>query len=116
MIPLTKAELKRFFDRYLKGENNGWEETPKVRISIPDPGIRTRLTVLSRLFLHPVMSISSFISLGVLTVNFTVRETVSRFTRLRGCHLLLPIDHEAELIGYSKLHLYVEADGRMTWT
>jgi hypothetical protein len=27
-------ELDRFFARYLKGEENGWELTPKVRVSM----------------------------------------------------------------------------------
>ena len=30
----AKAELSLFFDRYLKGKQNGWEDTPKVRTSI----------------------------------------------------------------------------------
>lgn len=33
-MPEHMHELKRFFDRYLKGEENGWETTPKVRISL----------------------------------------------------------------------------------
>ena len=31
-------ELERFFDRYLKEENNGWELTPTVRIEVQDTG------------------------------------------------------------------------------
>lgn len=30
----TNDELQRFFDHYTKGIENGWEETPRVRISI----------------------------------------------------------------------------------
>ena len=29
-------DLRRFFDRYLKDEDNGWEQTPRVRYSILD--------------------------------------------------------------------------------
>ena len=29
-------DLRRFFDHYLKGEDNGWEETPRVRYSVLD--------------------------------------------------------------------------------
>jgi len=29
-------DLKRFFDRYLKGIRNGWESTPRVRIDVMD--------------------------------------------------------------------------------
>ena len=31
-------DLRRFFDRYLKGIDNGWEATPRVRLSVLDPG------------------------------------------------------------------------------
>lgn len=31
-------DLRRFFDRYLKDVENGWEDTPRVRLSILDPG------------------------------------------------------------------------------
>ena len=29
-------DLRRFFDHYLKGEDNGWEQTPRVRYSVLD--------------------------------------------------------------------------------
>lgn len=36
--PENVEDLRRFFDRYLKGVENGWEDTPEVRLSILDPG------------------------------------------------------------------------------
>ncbi|AEO69966.1 uncharacterized protein THITE_2091470 [Thermothielavioides terrestris NRRL 8126] len=32
--PQAKAELLQFFGRYLKGEDNGWEQTPRVRMAV----------------------------------------------------------------------------------
>ncbi|KAL2128963.1 hypothetical protein VTI74DRAFT_8402 [Chaetomium olivicolor] len=32
--PQAKAEIFQFFGRYLKGEDNGWEKTPKVRMAV----------------------------------------------------------------------------------
>lgn len=32
------GELKQFFDHYLKGLDNGWEKTPRVRVGLLDPG------------------------------------------------------------------------------
>ncbi|WP_196768103.1 hypothetical protein, partial [Streptobacillus moniliformis] len=29
-------DLRRFFDHYLKGDDNGWEQTPRVRYSLLD--------------------------------------------------------------------------------
>ncbi len=31
-------DLRRFFDHYLKGVDNGWETTPRVRMSVLNPG------------------------------------------------------------------------------
>ena len=36
--PEHMDDLRRFFDRYLKGEDNGWESTPRVRLSLLNPG------------------------------------------------------------------------------
>ncbi|KAK8074155.1 hypothetical protein PG994_005054 [Apiospora phragmitis] len=32
--PQAKTELMQFFDHFLKGEDNGWEKTPKVRMAV----------------------------------------------------------------------------------
>jgi uncharacterized protein len=34
--PTSRADLKRFFDRYLKDISYDWEQTPKVRLSLLD--------------------------------------------------------------------------------
>ncbi|MFJ3673522.1 CocE/NonD family hydrolase [Streptomyces sp. NPDC090106] len=36
--PESIADLRRFFDRYLKDEDNSWESTPPVRYAVLDPG------------------------------------------------------------------------------
>ncbi|MET0343408.1 MAG: CocE/NonD family hydrolase [Polyangiales bacterium] len=36
--PENEKDLLRFFDHYLKGSDNGWEQTPRVRVSPMDPG------------------------------------------------------------------------------
>ena len=33
-LPEYVAMQKRFFDRYLKGIENGWEDEPKVQIAV----------------------------------------------------------------------------------
>lgn len=35
--PKYRDELRDFYDHYLKGLDNGWEKTPKARVSILDP-------------------------------------------------------------------------------
>lgn len=34
VVKESRDELAQFFGHYLKGENNGWEKTPKVRMSV----------------------------------------------------------------------------------
>lgn len=36
--PASKEDLRRFFDRYLRGIDNAWEKTPPVRMAVLDPG------------------------------------------------------------------------------
>jgi hypothetical protein len=38
-LPEYVSDLRRFFDRYLKDDDNGWETTPQVRIALFDPGL-----------------------------------------------------------------------------
>ena len=35
--PKYRDELRDFYNHYLRGEDNGWEKTPKVRLSLLDP-------------------------------------------------------------------------------
>ncbi len=36
--PESVEDLRKFFDYYMKGIDNGWPDTPKVRMSVLDPG------------------------------------------------------------------------------
>jgi len=36
--PKYADDLRKFFDYYMKGTENGWKDTPHVRISVLDPG------------------------------------------------------------------------------
>lgn len=112
--PANQAELKQFFDRYLKEEDNDWEQTPRVRISVLDPGRRDEVgrVVASfpppgyehiKLHLGEASSLSPTHPQTPGTVAYAVDGGSATF--------LLPIDHEAELIGYTKLRLFVEAEG-----
>jgi predicted acyl esterase len=43
--PANEADLLKFFDHFLRGADNGWQQTPKVRMAILDPGGEDRLNV-----------------------------------------------------------------------
>jgi len=109
-------DLKRFFDRYLKGIRNGWEATPPVRIDVMDaydldfqvarperecPLARTQYQKLyldaaaARLSAEPVTVESEAVydaQEGKITFDHT-------------------FDEDVELTGYAKVRLWVEARG-----
>ena len=115
--PQNKDDLRRFFDRFLKGIDNGWQKTPRVRLSVLDPGhtdetgraaqdyppsdIRYQPLYLdaetqSLLFQHPVSeaAVSYPADDGKGKSSFTIR-----------------FNQAIELIGHLKLRLWVEARG-----
>lgn len=115
--PGNLEDLLRFFDRYLKGIRNGWETTPRVRLSVLDPGgvdqvnrsekefplARTRY---EKLFLDAAT--------GTLSPEAARRESVSRYRsedRKGQAAFTIRFTEDTELTGYLKLHLWVEADG-----
>lgn len=114
--PEKLADLRRFFDRYLKDIHNGWEETPRVRIDIMDacdvdhrqmvaekefPIARTLYKKLyldagsDQLSTEPLQEESA--------VSYDAAEGLTTFT--------YKFKEDTELTGYMKLRLWVEADG-----
>lgn len=110
-------DLRRFFDHYLKGADNGWQDTPRVRYSVHDfqGGDRVneragefppedvsdvkfyldgRTRMLSRQAPEPDIKAIYQTGSGQSLVSFTVR-----------------FDEETVLVGYPKAHLWVEAQG-----
>ena len=49
----NQEDLLRFFDRYLKGVDNGWESTPRVRMSVLDPGGEDETNIVTDSFPPP---------------------------------------------------------------
>ena len=110
-------DLRRFFDHYLKGEDNGWEKTPRVRYSVldleggdrvnqpasefpPEGVIDTKyyLDGRSRTLSTEAPSAEAAVAYDTASkpglASFTVRFT-----------------EETVLVGYPKAHLWVEAKG-----
>lgn len=108
-------DLRFFFDCYLKGLDNGWEETPKVRMAVLDPGgvdvvkraenefplARTRYQIL---YLDA--------SAGVLLPERPTEGMISyRADDDKGeAAFVFRFNTDTELTGYMKLRLWVAAD------
>lgn len=110
-------DLRRFFDHFLRGEDNGWEQTPRVRYSVldleggdrvaigadefPPAGVestRYHLDAGSR-------SLSTVPPSREATAGYAVGgdpDLVSFITRF---------EEETTLVGYPKARLWVEAEG-----
>lgn len=113
--PEGREDLHRFFDRYLRGIQNGWERTPRVRLSILDPGGTDEVnrpesefplarTQYRKLFLDAEEGKLSFnpVTQGA-TTSYKADDGRASFT--------MQFDQAQELTGYMKLHLWVETKG-----
>ncbi|MFZ0449428.1 MAG: CocE/NonD family hydrolase [Desulfatiglandaceae bacterium] len=114
--PQNLEDLRRFFDRYLKGIRNGWELTPMVRMDVMDMGeidyqlrrpekefplARTRY---EKLFLDA--------SAGQLSPEPVAQESAVSYESAKGLTTFcLKFNKDTEITGYMKLRLWVEADG-----
>lgn len=109
-------DLKRFYDHYLKGEDNGWEQTPRVRVGLLNPGGENvadqpeeayppaRMRPVN-LWLNPAA--------GTMTTEPAAAESSVRYSadRKERCKFTYTFDRTVEVIGVGKLRLWVEADG-----
>jgi predicted acyl esterase len=113
--PKNVEDLRRFFDRYLKGVENGWEKTPRAQVAVFDPGGVDQLNipksswplveteyqkfyldaVTDTLSRHPVTKASS--------VSYDAKTGQATFT--------IRFEEDTYVIGYPKLHLWVEVAG-----
>jgi uncharacterized protein len=108
-------DLRRFFDHYLKGIDNGWEQTPRVRYSVldlrggdqvgvPADAFPPDGVVSQRFYLDArSRSLSRTAPSEEVEAAYTVDSTpnaVSFITRF---------DVETVLVGYPKAHLWVQA-------
>jgi predicted acyl esterase len=111
--PVNEMDLQRFFDHYLKGRNNGWEKTPRVRMSVLDPGGSDRINIpyskwpipgtrYSRLYLDgSTHSLGSGPVSSVSEASYSAKDGQVEFT--------YRFDKDTQITGYLKAHLWVEA-------
>ncbi|HJX03260.1 MAG TPA: CocE/NonD family hydrolase, partial [Dehalococcoidia bacterium] len=109
-------DLRRFFDYYLKGEQNGWGKTPRVRLSILDPDHEDKVnhpekefplarTKYQKLFLDA--------SNNTLSTAKPKHENMTGYTADDGqgkSVFTFKFDRNTELTGYFKLKLWVQTN------
>lgn len=113
--PENVEDLRRFFDHYLKGIDNGWEQTPRVRLSVLNPGgtdIVGRAEEdfpLARTRYHKLyLSAADSVLLTTLPEQQAVSEYQSDSARHEVTYRYR-MEQPTEITGYMKLHLWVSA-------
>jgi predicted acyl esterase len=108
--PESVDYVRRFFDRFLKGERNGWERRPAVRLEIrgaaltrsapawPVPGTRLRPLYLDACS-------------GALVRTPPAEEAHVRYQPEERVGFELIFDEDTELAGSMEVRLWVQADG-----
>lgn len=113
-VPAYVADLNKFFDYYLKGVENDWKDTPKVRISVydeegkdiidrPESEFPLERTQYETLYLN-----AADMSLGreqgkelEILLDGSIVPNSLKFRKI--------FDEDTEVTGYIKLKLWVEA-------
>lgn len=113
--PENVDDLRRFFDHYLKGMDNGWEKTPKVRLSVLNPGGRDMVgraedefpltrTVYRKLYLSAADS-----TLQASLPQQEITDIYQSAAKDNKVTYRYRMDKPTEITGYMKLHLWVSA-------
>ncbi len=115
--PENQEDLRRFFDHFLKGEDNGWEETPRVRYALLDLEGGDRLAIPATEFPPSDVTETAFFLDGS-TNTLTTAESSEAVTvgydsesEEDSASFVVTFDEETAIVGYPKARLWVEADG-----
>lgn len=113
--PANLEDLKRFFDRYCKDINNGWEMTPKVRLEVMDAGIFNYQTnrpeeafPLKRTRYEKLYLDTRDASMKAEPVDAQASVAYDGNTEEVTFDYYFPED--TEITGYMKLHMWVAAE------
>ena len=113
--PENVEDLRRFFDYYLKNIDNGWEQTPKVRLSVLNPGGKNIVNRVENEFpLARTKYTKLYLSAAdsSLSTSLPQKETISSYqseSRQPKVTYRFRMTKPTEITGYMKLHLWVSA-------
>lgn len=110
-------DLRRFFDHYLKGVDNGWEQTPRVRYAVLNMAGGDRINVPAAVFPPESVTDTKYYLDGrthTLTANLPSGEGSAAYDAASTPGLVsftVRFDQATVMVGYPKAHLWVEAQG-----
>ncbi|ETS82700.1 hypothetical protein PFICI_04576 [Pestalotiopsis fici W106-1] len=109
-------DLTRFFDYFLKGIDNGWEETAPVRLAVLDPAEHDILNRATTTWPPPGQVPNKFYlaSNNSLSPTLETMEQSASYVVTGGADSIefkWTVDELVETIGYMKVRVWVEAVG-----
>ena len=110
-------DLRRFFDRYLKDMDNGWESTPRVRYAVHDFHGGDQVNVAADAFPPKgVVSTKFYLDGRTRTLKTTaptddVSAAYDVASNPNAVSFITRFEKETVMVGYPKAHLWVEARG-----
>ncbi|WP_375387903.1 CocE/NonD family hydrolase [uncultured Amnibacterium sp.] len=110
-------DLRRFFDHYLKGVDNGWERTPRVRYAVLDLQGGDRVGLPADAFPPSDVVPTRYYLDGrarTLTATAPSEEVPAAYAVGSGSDavsFITTFEQDTELVGYPKAHLRVEVRG-----
>ena len=113
----NKRDLLRFFDHYLRGRDNGWEDTPRVRYALLDLDGNDRVDIPATEFPPDDVSYVKYYldgesqALADEAPAGAVATSYDAESDREGVSFVVRFDTETELVGYPKVRLWVESDG-----
>jgi uncharacterized protein len=113
----NREDLHRFFDRYLKEDDNGWELTPRVRYSVLDLEGGDQVGVAANEFPPSGVVSTKYYLNGVsrvLSTEAPTDEVAADYdvdSNPNAVSFIAQFDQETVLVGYPKARLWVEARG-----
>jgi predicted acyl esterase len=110
-------DLRRFFDRYLKDEENDWEATPRVRYAVHDFHGGDQINVAADAFPPKDVTSTKYYLDGVkrtLSTSAPVAPVSASYSvdfNPNAVSFIARFEQTTVMVGYPKAHLWVEAGG-----
>ncbi|WP_373987287.1 CocE/NonD family hydrolase [Duganella sp. BuS-21] len=111
------ADQRRFFDRYLKGIDNGWESTPRVRYAVHDFKGGDQVNIAADAF-PPANVVSTKYYLDGMKRSLSTSAPAHAVDAAYGVEanpnavsFITRFEQPTVMVGYPKAHLWVEAKG-----
>ncbi|HXR86994.1 MAG TPA: CocE/NonD family hydrolase, partial [Stellaceae bacterium] len=112
--PQNVALQKRFFDKYLKGLNNGWEKEPRVEVQIRAPGDKIKRQAQSTSWpLAEAKHVKFYLDAGAKSMGTTApggAANASYPALTQGVNFTTaPFEKDTEIVGPAMLKLFVSS-------